>query len=306
MDNILSLQDAIECAKNFKNFQGLRMAVSLHPEWLTTIPEDRKWAIIHHIVYSGNIDHLDQLLALEKSNKDFRLLVESRDNETILDIAKILDEGKMYKRIERLVKLDEMLNYAKDCQWDKCYDIVKENPNYGNEKPPYRRFYLIHHIACANEIDQFERFKKIENFNFIMNLRADRKKINTIAREGNGKEFAKYIETNYPSYFDENEEDDKLYEPSDEAKKHTNNINTLMEQRNILQESDISFGPVSNIVTRKEADYNMKHKLLKQQAELKRQASNANKPVIEHSTETIRGLLTCSLTHAIVTDPGKL
>jgi len=305
MDNILSLQGAIECAKAFENFEDVRMAVSVHPEWLTTIPEDRKWAIIHHIVYSGNIDHLDQLLALQKSNKDFCLLVESRNKETILDIAEILDERTMYKRIQRLVKLDEMLNYAKNCQWDQCYDIVKENPTYGNEKSPYRRFYLIHHIAFANEIKQFERFKKIENFNFNMNLRADRKKINIIAREGNGKEFAKYIEKNYPSYFDKDEEDDKLYEPSDESKKHTNNINTLMEQRNILRESDYSLGAATNIVTRQETDAKMKHKLLKQQQE-KQQTSNANKPVIQHSIATIRNLLTCSLTHAIVTDPGQL
>jgi hypothetical protein len=303
MDNILSLQDAIECAKNFKNFQGVLMAVSFHPEWLTTIPGTRKWAIIHHVVYSNNIDHLDQLLSLQKSNKDFDLLTKSRDNETILDIANILDNRNMHKHIERLVKLDELLNYAKDRQWDKCYDIVKENPSYGNEKPPYRQFYLIHYIASANEIKQFERFKTIENFKFIMNLRADRKKINVIARENNGKEFAKYIETNYRSYFDENENDNKLYEPSDEAIKHTNNINILMEQRNILQESDIFFGPATNILTRKEADHNMKHKLLKQQEE-KKQASKADKPVIEHPIDTIRNLLTCPLTNAIVIDPG--
>jgi len=305
MDNILSFQDAVECAKNFKNFQGVLMAVNLHPEWLTTIPETRKWAIIHHVVYSGNIDHLDQLLAIQKVNRDFNLLVESSENETILDIARVLDSQEMFKHIERLVKLDEMLDYAKKCEWDKCYDIVRAHPNYGNEKPPYRRFYLIHHMAFANEIQQFERFQKIENFQFTMNLRADRKKINTIAKEGNGKEFAKYIETHYRSYFDEDEEDDKLYEASDAAKRHTDNINTLMEQRNILQEPDISFGPASNIVTRQETDKQLQHKLLKQQQE-KKLARKTNKPIMDHPIDTIRSLLTCSLTHAIVTDPGQL
>jgi hypothetical protein len=306
MDNTLSLQDAIECAKNFKNFQGILLAVSLHPEWLTTIAENRKWAMIHHIVYSGNIDHLDQLLALQKMNPKFNLLVQSRNHETILDVAKVLDdERKMFTHIERLAKLDEMLNYAKDCQWDKCYEIVQDNPNYGNEKPPYRRFYLIHHIACANEIEQFERFQKIKGFDFTMNLRAERKKINVIAREGNGVEFAKYIERNYPTYFQDDKQDDKLYEPSDEAKKHTNDINILMERRNIPQEPDLSFGPIANVVTRGEADHKMKQKLIKQQQELQQQQQQAKKPILEHPIDTIRILLTCSLTHAIVTDPGQ-
>ena len=304
MDNLLTLQEAIECAKNFEDFDDVLMAVNLHPEWLTVIDGPRNWAIIHHVVYSRNIEHLDQLIALQQKNKNFRLLVESRKNETILDIAKVLDdEGKMYKHIERLVTLDKMLDHAKNSEWDPCYEIVRENPNYGNEKPPYRRFYLIHHIACANQIEQFERFKKIPKFTFTMNLRADRKKINVIARENNGVEFAKYIEKNYSSYFEDDENDNKLYEPSNASKKHTDQVNYLMEQRNISQESNFSFGPVKNMYTRGEADKHMQEKLLKQQAE-KAKANQQNKVLNQYPVDTVRGLLTCPLTHAIVTDPG--
>ena len=304
MDNILSLQEAIESAKNFKNFDGVQMAVSFHPEWLTEIAGERNWAIIHHVVYSGNIEHFDQLIALQQWNKGFRLLVESRKNETILDIAKLLnDEGKMYKRIERLVTLDKMLDYAKSSEWDACYDIVRANPNYGNEKPPYRRYYLIHHIACANEIEQFERFEKIPNLRLAMNLRADQKKINVIARENNCADFAKYIERKYRKHFEEDEEEDRLYEPSNASRKHTDQVNHLLEQRNIAQESSFSFGPVKNAITRGEADKQMKEKLLKQQAE-KAKANQANKATTQYPIDTVRGLLTCPLTHAIVTDPG--
>lgn len=304
MDNILSLQDAVECAKQLKNFEGILMAVTLHPEWLTTIPENRKWAMIHHIVYSSNITHLDQLLALQNLNQNFRLLAESHDHQTTLDIAKVLnDGGKMYRHIERLVKLDEMLDYAKNCQWDKCYEIVEANPSYGNEKPPYRRYYLIHHIAFANEIKQFERFQDIENFAFIMNLRADRKKLNVIAREGKANDFAKYIETNYRSYFNNDDEDDRLYEASETAKNHTKNIYTLMEERNIVQEPEFSFGPTKNVVTRGELDHQMQAKLLKQQKE-KKKADRMNVPVLNQPIDNILNLLACSLTKATVTDPG--
>jgi hypothetical protein len=78
-----------------------------------------------------------------------------------------------------------------------------------------------------------------------------------------------------------------------------------MEQRSIVQESEISFGPAPNVVTRLETDKQLKHKLIKQQQE-KQQVRKVNNPIMDHSIDKIRNLLTCSLTHAIVTDPGKL
>ena len=307
MDHILSLQEAIEFAKNFKNFDGVCMAVQFHPEWLTVIPENRMWAILHHIVFSGVTGHLDRILPLQLSNKEFRLLVETRDKQTALSIAKLHgDQSEMLKRIEKLVKLDEMLNYAKECMWNKCFDIVAENPIYGNEKPPYRRFYLIHHMAFANQIEQFEKFQTIENFKFNLTLRADRKKVNVIAREGNGAEFAQYIEKKYLTYFDDDEDNDdadhKYYEPSETAKNHTKYINCVIEQRNVLYESDLFSAPAEQLV-RSEMDKKMKEKLLKQEKSIK-QTNSTNKSH-EHPKDAILSILTCSLTNAIVNDPGK-
>ena len=301
MDNEISLHKALDCAKNFKNSDYVLMAVTLHPEWLTTIPDGRRWALLHHIVFSGNITNLEQLLALQQLNKQFRLLIKSNNNETVLDIAKVRDDqSQMLQRIERLIKLDEMLNYAIACDWDKCYDIVKENPDYGNEKPPYRRYYLVHHMACADVIDQFERFRKIENFRFNLALRADRKKINVIAREQNKEKFAQYLEENYPSYFNKNEKNDEFYEPSENAKKHTDNIITLMENRTTLPESDFNMGPVANVMSRTDVINKVKHKLPKSP-----QSVVAKQFLAEHSVDTIHTILLCSLTNAIVTDPGK-
>ena len=305
MEQILTLDEAIQCAKGFKNFDGVSMAVSLHPEWLTTIPEDRKWAIIHHVVYSKDIEHLDRLLVPQKSNPNFRLLAESRATETILDIANILtDQGQMRQHIQRLVELDKMLNYAKSCQWDQCFEIVHANPSYGNEKPPYRRFYLVHHLACANEIEQFERFEKIRNFAFNLNLRVDRKRINAIARENNCIQFAEYIEKRYPQDFQADEINDQFFQPSDLAKEYTDRFNGLMEQRYIPQEAEWSMSPATNQYTRSEADKQMKAKLLKQQQE-KAEAKKAKAVIMQHPIDTIRSILTCSLTQAIVKDPGR-
>ncbi|CAF0921336.1 unnamed protein product [Rotaria sordida] len=298
MDNVLSFEEAVRSAKHFENFEDVLITLHFHPEWLTKIPETRRWAILHHIVYSGNIQHFEQVLALQKSNKDFRLLSKTIENETILDIAKLRDDlSDMLKRIERLVKLDELLNYAREYQWNKCYEIVKENSILGNEKPPYRLFYLIHHLAYADETEQFKKFQQIENFQFDLTLRIDRKKINDIAREGKGKNFAQYIETTYPSYFNTNYTDDQLYEPSEQAKKHTKNINTLMDQRSIYNESDFSFGPAKNHLTRTEADKKVKPKSTPSTS------TNISNKSLQQPTEAILSLLTCSLTRAIVNDP---
>lgn len=300
MERILTLDEAIQCAKDFDNFDGVLMAVSLQPQWLTTIPGARQWAIIHHVVYSKNIEHLNQLLAQQKSNANFRLLSESRKNETILDIAKVLnDEKKMYQHIERLVQLDQMLNYAKNCEWDSCFEIIQANPSYGNKKPPYRQFYLIHHLACAGEIEQFERFQQIPGFTFDLNLRVDRKKINAIARENRRIQFAEYIEGKYPDEFRADEVDDQFYQPSDMAKQHTNQVNGLMDTRNLPPIFEWSLAPAANHLTRAEVDKHAGPKLIKQQQEKAKAASTSN------PTDQIRTILTCSLTHAIVKDPGR-
>lgn len=298
MEKDLSLNDVVSYARDFKNFQEVLMAVYLHPEWLTKVPEGRKWAILHHIVLSGNVDHFDQILVSQQKNKDFRLLSETADKLNVLDIAKSYDHlNNMLKRVERLVKLDELLTYAKDGKWDECFEIVKENPEYGNQKPPYRRFYLIHHIAYSNEINQFKRFQAIEGFKFSLTLRVDKKRINDIAREAKCKEFTKFIEQEYPAFFEA--DDDDFYKPSEKAIKQTENINILMEQTDAWHESSSLMAPAKNQFTRSEVNKMVPKKIVKQSS------TAASNIASRHPKETILQLLRCSLTNAVVTDPGK-
>ncbi|CAF4197825.1 unnamed protein product, partial [Rotaria magnacalcarata] len=230
------LHEAINNSKEFVNFPGVLMAVSLHSEWLTMIPEGRAWAILHQVIFSGNVNNLNQLLALQKSNKKFRLLTNTRDNKTVLDIASIRhDTSEMKMHIEKLIKLDEMLNYAKGCQWKECYEIVKENPGFSNEKPPYRLYYLIHHMACADAMEEFNKFKEIKNCKFDLNLRANRLKINKIAEREQRPAFARFIEREYPSLLDEDVEPEK---PSEEARRRTVTISNIMETKIIAKTLD--------------------------------------------------------------------
>lgn len=303
------LEQAINNARDFKNFPDILMAVSLHPEWLTLIPEHRKWAILHQVILSGDVDHLNQLLALQKSNKTFRLLTNTRDNQTVLDIAKLRkDVPVMEARIKHLIKLDELLSYAKDCKWDQCLQIIRENPNIVNEKPPYRRFYLIHHMACANAIKEFEEFKRIKDCVFYINLRADRKKINVIAREENQPEFAAHMEKNYPILLDSDDpEDDEVYTPSEEAKRNTNAINALMEQKAIVKDLDRDLmGESTKPKSRAEVLLQINELRTQRDKELKDKSSQAAKAEEQQNQEMMVDNLTCPLTFCIFVDPGRL
>lgn len=305
-DNQL-LYNAINSAKNFENFQDVLMAVSLHPEWLTIIPDERRWAILHQIIFSANVNHLDQLLALQKSNKEFRLLTNTRDGQTILDIAKLRpDVPQIMTCLEKLIKLDEMLNYAKDCQWDKCYNLVKENPTLVNEKPPYRRYYLIHHMAVNNGIKEFERFKQIKGCIFNSTLRADRKQINIIAREENQPEFAELMEKEFPNLLDKDDlEIDDLYKPSEEAIKQTKAI-TLIVQQNIVKDLDEDLmGKSVKPKTRGEVIKQLADK----RSDPNDKGGQINKSTLQEEEQKRKLLvldnLTCPLTLAVFIDPGK-
>jgi len=307
MNDTELLHQAINNAKNFENFHDVLMAVSLHPEWLTFIPNERQWAILHQIIFSGNVNHLDQLLALQKSNKEFRLLTDTRNKQTILDITKLRsDIPEMTKRIQQLIKLDQILNYAKDCQWNECYNLVKDNPTLINEKPPYRRYYLIHHMAIVNAIKEFERFKQIKGCIFDSTLRADRKKINIIAREENQLEFAELMEKYYPNLLDKDDlEIDDLYKPSEEAIQQTKAIHLIVIQGiNKDLDGDLlgkSFKPK----TRGEV---MKH-LAVIRSEQDKKESQTNDIILqnEENKRKLRVMdnLTCPLTLAVFIDPGK-
>jgi hypothetical protein len=200
-----------------------------------------------------------------------------------------------------------MLNYAIQCKWDQCYNIVKENPSFVNEKPPYRRYYLIHHMACVNAIEQFERFKQIKDCKFDLTLRADRKKINVIAKEENQPKFAAYIEEKCPSLLDEDDSDENdIYQPSDEAVKHTKAINTLMEQKNTIKDLDYNLMGKSG-KTKSREEVMQQINALQTQHEIKQEATNHVdlKAEEDKRKDIVLNILMCPLTLAVFIDPGK-
>ncbi|CAF5173106.1 unnamed protein product, partial [Rotaria magnacalcarata] len=61
-----------------------------------------------------------------------------------------------------------------------------------NEKPPYRRFYFMHHIAYAGNREEFDKFN--DTYQFDLNLCTnDDKSIVDIANDAGHAPFARYV-----------------------------------------------------------------------------------------------------------------
>ncbi|CAF3593327.1 unnamed protein product [Rotaria socialis] len=196
-----------ECAKNNYSWHKVTAALEVHPEWLTKIPQGRRWTILHQIVYFGNIAHLNEALAYQILHDDFRLLCKTSDDKTVREVAteRAHVNPQMLRRIERLVAIDQLLNNARDGKWGLVKQFLRQQPDIINEKPPYRKFYLAHFLASTGQLDIFKDLMTISHFK--LDLIAEGKTINQIARDNNHIEFAEFIE-HLPSQTSDTDDED--------------------------------------------------------------------------------------------------
>ncbi|UJR31653.1 hypothetical protein I4U23_019134 [Adineta vaga] len=194
-DPAAAFMEAYDCAKLNNNWNKVLSSLMIHPEWLSKIPEGRRWTMLHQIVFSGNVMHLNEVLALQASSPEFRLLCKTLDGKTVREVAaeRAHIHPQMMRRIERLVAVDQLLNNAKERKWELVKQCISMQPDIVNEKPPYRRYYLAHHLACVGELDIFKDLSTLCHFK--LDLLADAKTISQVARENNQIGFAEYIES---------------------------------------------------------------------------------------------------------------
>ncbi|CAF3680297.1 unnamed protein product [Rotaria socialis] len=197
--------EAYECAKLNRTWEKVSGALLAHADWLTRIPDGRSWTMLHQIVFSGDVIHLNEVLALQAGNPQFRLLFQARDGKTVRDVATERSQlyPNMLRRIERLVAVDELLNNAKERKWELVKQCITAQPDIVNEKPPYRRYYLAHHLAYVGQLDKFKELSTICHFK--LDLLAEGKTISQIAREHNKIPFAEYVEHLQPESNDTTE-----------------------------------------------------------------------------------------------------
>jgi hypothetical protein len=148
-----------------------------------------------------------------------------------------------------------------------------------NEKPPYRRFYLAHHLAYMGELNIFKNLSDICQFK--LDLLVDNKTIDQIARENNHIEFAEYIERLIAN---NNDNPTTMSTPS-----YQNDTTQQEEPNDDDNESVISESTVSQMNDEQIDDY-------------EKTVTNNLKQISE---ENLLNAITCCITKSSLRDPGK-
>jgi len=186
--------ETYDWAKNNYNWAQVSNAISEHPEWLIRIPPGRRWTMLHQIVFSGNIEHLNEVLSHQLNNEDFSLCFKSLDHKTVRDVA--AERAHIYPdmmhRIEKLVALDSLFYNAKQDRWDLVKQSLRQQPRLVNEKLPYQKWYMGHYLASIGRLDIFQELAEFCPFRF--HLLVDEKTISQIARENNLPDFADFAD----------------------------------------------------------------------------------------------------------------
>jgi len=93
--------------------------------------------------------------------------------------------------------MDKFVEYAKGNQINECIKMLEQDGDLANLKPPYRKYYLIHHLAYANNKDAFDKLRQLCNFDYKL-LTNDQKTASEVAIEQKHTRFAHYLETLSP------------------------------------------------------------------------------------------------------------
>lgn len=166
---LLTLEQAICWPRSGHEFDKVYRYLFLHPEDLFTIPPNRSWSIGHQIVYHGNVNLLQRVLALYREDQiDIHTL--SKDGKTLLDVA-VVQKSKfktMYDYVEHLYLQDDLIRAAKQQDWRLINDILDKHPKLANEKPPYSTYFLLHYVIQNGTKDLLENL--IDAYKFEMNV----------------------------------------------------------------------------------------------------------------------------------------
>lgn len=199
-----SFEDIYDIMKDNEraHFDLVYRTLLIKPELLCQFPGKEPYAILHYLVIHGASDLFDKVLTIP--NLRFILLTETltKPRKDILVIAKekkdISKEYKqLYKRINRLVEMDKFVEHAKINEIEECKKMLQTDKALANEKPPYRRYYLIHHLAYADNKDAFDQLRKVCDFDLTL-LTSDQKTASEVALEQQHIRFAHYLESLSP------------------------------------------------------------------------------------------------------------
>ncbi|CAF1049058.1 unnamed protein product [Rotaria sordida] len=191
-------------------------------EYLTLIPDNDNYSILHYLVMYGLLDLFNKVIAIP--NIRFILLTKTatKPQKDILQIAnenqtKSSTHKKLYDTIDRLVTMDKFVEYGKNNQINECRKMLQQDEDLANLKPPYRKYYLIHHLAFADNKNAFDQLRSMCNFDMKL-LTNDKKTASEVAFEHNHTRFATYLESLSPEMRAIREQHDKEKDKRNQAK----------------------------------------------------------------------------------------
>jgi hypothetical protein len=194
--------------------------VCLHPNDLTKIAPNRKWAIVHQIIYHGGLKLFKRLLSLYDEKNQINIFSPTKDAPkpiTILDIA--YDRRGYYKEqyeyIERLFAQDKFIQACKTYNWPIIDEMLNKDRKLLNEKPPYYSNYFIHYLVLYDDVRKIDQYNLPDN-RFQFDLKnADGKTALDLAREKKNEaiidEIQKFLSAPppEPDRFPDDREDDR-------------------------------------------------------------------------------------------------
>ncbi|CAF1130317.1 unnamed protein product [Didymodactylos carnosus] len=192
-------------AKSNINHDAIYRAILYNSSFLTTIPPNETLSILHHIVSHGNLDLFSSVIAIP--HLKFILLAKStgKPSKDILEISyenikKSPQHKALFKRIKELNELDTFIEYAKHNQREKWKQMLNgTDTDLVNMKPPYRKYYLIHHLAYTNNRHDFDELRNVAGCHINMLLLTnDGKTAAEVAFENHHKDFGNYLESLSP------------------------------------------------------------------------------------------------------------
>jgi hypothetical protein len=200
----LSLEEVHDIVKRNErsHFDLVYRTLLVKSNYLSEFPSKEQCTILHYLVQHGAFDLFNKVIAIP--NIRFILLTRTlgKPSKDIEEIAKenkgkSNDHKKLYQRIQSLVLMDKFVEYAKLNEIGECKKMLELDRDLVNQKPPYRKYYLIHHLAYANNKDAFDQFQKICTFDMTL-LTNDQKTASEVALEQNHTRFAHYLENLSP------------------------------------------------------------------------------------------------------------
>ncbi|CAF2869787.1 unnamed protein product, partial [Rotaria sp. Silwood2] len=153
--------------------------------YLTLIPDNGNYSILHYLVMHGLLDLFNKVIAIP--NIRFILLTKTA-TKPAKDILQISSENqnksdthkKLYETIQRLVEMDKFVEHAKNNHISECRKMLQQDEDLANLKPPYRKYYLIHHLAYANNKGAFDQLHNMCTFDMKL-LTNDKKTASEVA-----------------------------------------------------------------------------------------------------------------------------